>query len=98
MFRPTGFPTDTPPDGMKEMDMKLRMSYWLLMQGLGVLVLAAWVYMQHYELREYKASVRTCNEQLIQAYQDQNAKLINALEDINSTLNQLQNTSTRKRY
>jgi hypothetical protein len=98
MFKqPPGPPTDTPPAGYEsQLDMKGRIIYWLLMQGLGVAVLAAWIYIQHTELRDYKASVRNCNEQLIQAYQEQNKNLIQALEDINHTLDKLQ--PTRKRY
>jgi hypothetical protein len=100
MFKPTGSPTDTPPAGYEsQLDMKGRILYWILMQGLGVAVLAAWVWLQQMELRDYKASVRNCNEQLIQAYQEQNVKLINALEDINHTLDKLQSSPpTRKRY
>jgi hypothetical protein len=96
--KPTGTPTDTPPAGYESnLDMKGRLIYWLLMQGLGVAVLAAWVYIQHTELRDYKTSVRTCNEQLINAYQEQNRQLIEALTDINHTLDKLQ-ASPRKRY
>jgi hypothetical protein len=99
MFKqPPGPPTDTPPAGFESnLDMKSRFVYWIAMQGLGVAVLAAWLYVQHTELRDYKASVRNCNEQLIQAYQTQNSQLIKALEDINHTLDKLQ-SSPRKRY
>ena len=97
--KPTGSPTDTPPAGYSLLPNDMKLIYWIVMQALGVAVLAAWVYMQQMELSDYKSSVRNCNEQLIQAYEKQNQQLIEALTDINHTLDKLQSSPpTRKRY
>lgn len=96
--KPSGTPTDTPPAGYNFLPYDIKLIYWLAMQALGVAVLGAWLYVQQTELRDYKNSVRNCNEQLIQAYQEQNKQLIEALTDINHTLDKLQATPPRKRY
>lgn len=76
-------PTPTTPNLL---DMKTRLVYWLLMQGLGVVVLCATSYLFWTESRQYREESKACNEQMIQIYQDQNQKLIEILGEIRDHL------------
>ena len=87
---PTGLPTDTPPDGTYTYtDFKTKGLYWLLMQGLGVVVLAVWLYTQWLDNKQFRAEARDCQSEMIQIQTEQNAKLIEALNNLNEQLEDL---------
>lgn len=62
--------------------MKTRFVYWLLMQGLGVVVLAAWLFLEHRDNREQRTQNALCNQKVVEIYQAQNQELISILADI----------------
>lgn len=92
--QPTG--PDTPPDG-NNLDPRSRAFYWLIMQGLGVVVLTAWLYTMWLDNRIYRTEVKACQTEMIQIQQEQNVQLIKALNDLTEAMEDLKNEKNRKR-
>ena len=72
--------------GALPLDMKTRFMYWILMQGLGVVVLSAWLFITHRENIEQREQNALCNQQVVEIYQAQNKELITILADIRDYL------------
>lgn len=60
----------TPPEN-GGMDMKTRIVYWLLMQGLGVVVMAVGLWILYQERREAHLQAQACNDRLIELVERQ---------------------------
>lgn len=90
-------PPATPPDGLKLLDVKARMLYFLTMQGLGVAVLAVWVYMLQADLKQYRQEISACNSELQRVTQAQNDRLLETLVDLNRNLETLNLQTVKKR-
>jgi predicted permease len=71
-------PTGYPPTGPENLDMKWRLLYWLLMQGLGVVVMAVGLYVLYQERREERRQASTCNERLMEL----NAEQVNLIREL----------------
>ena len=71
-------PTGYPPTGPENLDMKWRLLYWLLMQGLGVVVMAVGLYVLYQERREERRQASTCNERLMEL----NAEQLNLIREL----------------
>lgn len=70
------------PNHQPEVDMKSRLVYWLLMQGLGVVVLVAWAYVQWHDIKQYREENKACNAEMIRIYQQQNEQMLVLMRDI----------------
>jgi hypothetical protein len=73
-------PLDSP--NSPPVDMKTRLVYWLTMQGLGVVALAVFCYVQWQDSRQYREETKACNAEMVRIYQAQNERLIEVLADI----------------
>lgn len=73
-------PTGHPPTGPDNLDMKWRLIYWLVMQGLGVVVMAVGLYVLYQERREERRQASACNERLQELYAEQ-VEIIRDLRD-----------------
>lgn len=92
--------SDTPPDGFSSssLDMKSRALYFLLMQGLGVVAMAVWLYVMWMDNQATRKEARACQNEIIQIQETQNEKLIKALNDLTATMEDLKaEKNTRKR-
>jgi hypothetical protein len=72
----------TPPTGPDFLNMKSRIVYFLMMQGLGVVVLSAWLYLSYQDSKEQRTQNAACNQHIIEIYQAQNQQLIDILAEI----------------
>lgn len=70
--------TGTPPFGPDDINMKWRILYWFLMQGLGVVVMGVGLYVLYNDRKEERLQAQTCNERLIEL----NAEQLELIKDL----------------
>ena len=57
------------PDMATGLDPREKLIYWLCMQGLGVVVLAFWLYTMYLDQGEMKIELRACNAENVRLLQ-----------------------------
>lgn len=85
----SGLPT-TPQDGNeKNFDMKSRLIWWFIMQGLGVVVLGIWNYVQYKEIQDLKAENKQLHVEIKESLKAQNEQMVLSIKDLTTALNKL---------